>query len=363
MDDRPSFEAGTRVGRYELLAPIARGGMGTVWLARRAAGFEGDALVAIKALDQADERHERMFLDEARIASRIEHPHVAKTFELGAWEGMFYLAMEYVEGESVARIVRHLARHGARNGARNGCRMPIGVALRIAADACAGLHAAHELRDERGRPLDVIHRDASPHNVVLAASGAAKVIDFGIAKAKDRLGAETSFGEVKGTLQYLAPEQVTQPHALDRRVDVWAVGACLHEMLAGAPPFPAEGAAAMLRRLLSGAAPSPLPDDVPQPARTILARSLVHDRTRRFPTAAMMQSALERAIAQVGGGAREDVVRFVRELFGDRLAERRRAIAEAADARRTTSGTRVAVTAEVSEESAAGRARKRAVGS
>ncbi len=351
--DRPSFEPGTRVGRYELLAPIARGGMGTVWLARRAGARGCEGLVALKCLDQGDESFERMFLDEARIASRIHHPNVAQTFELGAWEGTFYLAMEYVEGESVGRIVRHLARSGRT--------LPLGVALRIAADACAGLHAAHELRDDRGRPLDVIHRDASPHNVVLAATGVAKVIDFGIATAKDRLTSATSCGELKGTLRYLAPEQVTRPDELDRRVDVWAVGACLHEMVAGAPPFPQDGGPATIRRLLAGTPPRPLPDSIPQPVRTVLARSLVHDRTRRFPTAAMMRDALERAVAQVGAGTREDVLAFVRSLYGDRLAARRRAIAEAADARRTVSGTRPAVTA--AEDAPEPRARDRASGS
>src|SRR5262249_6365619 len=141
-----------------------------------------------------------MFMDEARIASAIEHPNVAQILDLGETDGLLYTVMEWVDGESLAKLARMAQKRGAP--------MPLHIALRIMADACAGLHAAHELRDEKDVRLGVVHRDVSPQNILVTSGGAVKVIDFGVAKAVNRRGEGTQSGVVKGKIRYLAPEQV-----------------------------------------------------------------------------------------------------------------------------------------------------------
>jgi formylglycine-generating enzyme required for sulfatase activity len=333
MNEHPStasdrtLQVGTRLDRYELLAPLAQGGMGAVWLARLVGvrGFE--KLVAIKTIKtqfHADARFERMFLDEARIASKIHHPNVAQIIELGEQDGFLFLVMEYVEGESIARMKRLLAQRGQE--------IPLPIALRILADACAGLHAAHELCEDDGGHLGVVHRDASPHNMIASAKGSVKVIDFGIVKSRDRVSEETTTGELKGKLQYLAREQVL-PGSIDRRVDVWSIGACLYEMVTGFPPYPPAGVAESVRRLIEKVEPDPLDEDVPGCVKEILARSLTHDRDARYATCLEMQHALEAAIATLGAKVTsDDVGAFVREACKDSLAERRKWVQEAIEA-------------------------------
>src|SRR5262249_54070569 len=163
-----------------------------------------------------------MFLDEARIASGIQHPNVAQILDLGEQDATLYIVMEWVDGESLSKI-RKIAQ-------KKGVPLPLGLALRILSDACAGLHAAHELADRQGKSLGVVHRDVSPHNILVGSAGSVKVIDFGVAKARDRGAGETRSGIVKGKLRYMAPEQA-QGRALDRRADLWALGVCLYELV------------------------------------------------------------------------------------------------------------------------------------
>src|SRR5262249_6532400 len=149
-----------------------------------------------------------MFCDEARIASRIEHANVAQILDVGEHHEMTYLVMEYVDGDALSSIHRALKKHNMR--------IPQGIVLRVMADACGALHAAHELRDAEGALLSVVHRDVSPQNVLVSTKGVAKVIDFGIAKARDRVGGDTSTGQVKGKVRYMAPEQA-MGRSIDRR--------------------------------------------------------------------------------------------------------------------------------------------------
>ncbi|MCL2450262.1 MAG: serine/threonine protein kinase [Polyangiaceae bacterium] len=314
------LRAGDRLDRYELLCPIATGGMATVWLARMRGKRGFEKLFAVKTIRTElveDPRFQEMFLDEARIASGIQHPNVAQILDLGEQRDVLFIVMEWVDGDSLAKV-RKLA-------ARQGVPLPIGVALRALADACAGLHAAHELRDEHGRPLGIVHRDVSPQNILVGASGTIKVIDFGIAKAHNRRQGETGTGVVKGKIQYMAPEQVKKGRSVDRRTDVWALGVCLHELVSGRFPNDGDDDVEVIRKLLADEKPRRAAD-LPEPVTRILDRSLALDPDDRFPTAAAMQRALEAAMNDVGHFATsDDVASFLRAELPE-LAERRRAI-------------------------------------
>ena len=320
------LRAGYRLDRYELLCPIASGGMATVWLARLRGKRGFEKLFAIKTIRTElvdDPRFQEMFLDEARIASGIQHPNVAQILDLGEQEDVLFIVMEWVDGDSLAKIRRLLAKRDAK--------LPLGVVLRVMADACGGLHAAHELRDERGARLEIVHRDVSPHNILVASSGAVKVIDFGIAKAQNRLQGETRTGIVKGKVQYMAPEQVKKGALVDRRADVWSLGICLHELVAGNLPYGGEDEVGVIRMLMSDEAPTISPD-IPEPIARVLERSMVVDPDDRFPTAAGMQRAVETAMKELGVSASgEDIAAFLRSELPEPARRRRDAVGKAID--------------------------------
>lgn len=317
-EERDSILAsGQRLDRYELLTPIASGGMATVWLARLLGKRGFEKLVAIKTIRTEysdDPRFEEMFLDEARIASGIQHPNVAQITDLGEERGVLYIVMEWVDGESLAKL--------RKAAAKRGVPIPLGVALRILADACAGLHAAHELRDQKGEPLGIVHRDISPHNILVSSTGVVKVIDFGIAKAKNRMAKETGTGVVKGKVAYMAREQAMGAD-VDRRVDVWAIGVCLYELLAGELPFDGDNQLEIFQNVISlqkrpyieGATPAVIDD--------ILDKALARVPEDRYRTAAAMERALEEAIQALGvDGSTEAVTDFVQANLADRFAKR-----------------------------------------
>ena len=230
LNDTSPLAPGYRLDRYELLGPLAEGGMASVWIARQRGKHGFEKLVAIKTIlpqYASDDRFRQMFLDEARIASRIEHFNVARIIDLGEEHEVLYLVMEYVDGDSLSKLRRTCTKAGVT--------IPPGVLLRILADACSGLHEAHELKDESGQLLDIVHRDISPHNILVSTKGVAKVIDFGIAKARDRMAGETNAGVLKGKIQYMAPEQALG-RKVDRRADFWAVGARSTTCSRASPP-------------------------------------------------------------------------------------------------------------------------------
>ena len=307
--------------RYELLCPLADGGMASVWVARLRGKHGFEKLLAIKTIlpqFAADERFQEMFLDEARIASRIEHANVAQIVDVGEQHDITYLVMEWVDGDSLSRLYRSLKKKNAA--------LPMNVLLRIVADACGGLHAAHELRGEDGALLGVVHRDVSPQNILVSSRGMAKLIDFGIAKARDRVVGETNAGLLKGKIHYMAPEQALGG-VVDRRADVFAVGAMLYHYLAGAPPFDGANQLAVLKRLTSGLPALPLPASVPPPVAAVVMKALALAPDARFATAADLQAAIEAAMiearltctqAQVGA--------FVAEHAAARTASRKEAI-------------------------------------
>ena len=268
-----ALEPGTRLDRYELLCVLAHGGMANVWLARIQGKLGFQKLFAVKTIlpNVADDvAFKTMFLDEARIASRIEHPNVVHMIDVGE-------AAKVALPRDGPRRGRAAAEAAPRACEKLGTRIPLGVVLRILADACHGLHAAHELCDEAGVPLHVVHRDMSPSNILISSQGVAKVIDFGVAKARDRSTGQTTVGTLKGKISYMPREQALGQD-VDRRADTWALGAVLYYLLAGRPPYKEEHQLATLQLAMSGAPIPPLPVRFRSP---FAPRSRARSRTSR----------------------------------------------------------------------------------
>jgi serine/threonine-protein kinase len=298
--------------------------MGQVWLAalRGKHGFQ--KLFALKTIrpDHAAEPNFRaMFLDEVRIASQLSHPNVASVIELGEEAGILFYSMEYIEGFSLNEVLRVVE--------KNGDRLPAGIGLRICVDACAGLDAAHELRGRDGAPLQVVHRDVSPHNILVSMSGIAKVIDFGVAKARERLAPETTSALLRGKARYMAPEQVAGQSA-DRRADVWAVGIVAYRLLSGHTPFDGPNDMVVLHALLSQKRVPPLGASVPPPLADAVYALLERDPSKRPATAADARRLIEGAMtASRITTSHSDVAAYVAEVMRDRLAAQRAIVAAA----------------------------------
>lgn len=322
-----SLAPGYRLDRYELLCPIASGGMATVWLARLRGKRGFEKLFAIKTIKTeliTDPRYQEMFLDEARIASGIEHPNVAQILDLGEQDDNLYIVMEWVDGESLAKL--------ARLALRKKKLLPLEIILRLMADACAGLHAAHELADVQGHNVGIVHRDVSPQNLLVTVSGALKVIDFGVAKARTRSAGDTQSGVVKGKIRYMAPEQVNAK-AVDRRADVWALGTCLHELMNGRPPYHELADLDVVRHLMTEDPTPRFDPDLAPALKRVLTRSLARDPQERFATAAAMRRAIESAIEELDlNVTSEDVADYVRQNFPELEKTRRETIAKAVEA-------------------------------
>lgn len=312
---------GDRLDRYELLCVLAQGGMGTVWLARMSGKLGFERLVALKTILQTysnDRQFGDMFLDEAKIAAQIDHENVARILEIGEDRGLVYYAMELIDGESLRKLYRDVRAADQI--------FPMGVALRIVADACGGLHATHELYGDDGTPLGVVHRDVSPQNLLISIRGTTKLIDFGVAKARDRVAGETNAGILKGKVQYMPPEQA-MGGVVDRRADVFAIGAIAYHMLSGRPPYDGDNQLAMLRALTSGEPPAPLPSSVPMLVADVVMRALSFEKESRWSTALELHRALEAAMNESGlATSTADVGAFVAEHLHSRSAERRRAV-------------------------------------
>ncbi|MBX3200345.1 MAG: serine/threonine protein kinase, partial [Labilithrix sp.] len=317
---------GDRLDRYELLCVLAQGGMGTVWLARLTGKHGFERLVALKTILPTygnDRQFSDMFLDEARIAAQIDHENVARILEIGEDRDVLYHAMELIDGESLRKLYRDIRAVGAP--------FPLAVALRVAADVCAGLHAVHELRGPDGRPLEVVHRDVSPQNILLNVRGTIKLIDFGVAKARQRRSEDTTAGTLKGKIEYMAPEQA-RGDRVDRRADVYAVGAVLYELLAGEPVRSTEEGRQLLalHELMTGAPYEPLHHSVPLPVRSLVDRALSLDPQLRYGTTEDMRHALEQAMVTIGHVATSDDVANVLTHFSRERTQRRKDAIEVA---------------------------------
>lgn len=322
--DFGSLRPGTRLGRYELLLPVARGGMARVWAARQHGQRGFQKLVAIKTIlpHLAEEpEFERMFLDEARIASGVHHPNVCEIYELGEENSTLYLAMEWVSGDSLSRVLRANGKTEALDPR---------IVCRLVADACAGVHAAHELTDEDGRQLGVVHRDMSPHNILITQDGVAKVCDFGVAKALGRLTEQTSAGQLKGKISYMSPEQVTgQP--VDRRSDVFSIGCVLYEATTGERPFRGDNDFLVMQAILKNeiVPPSSILRNYPPELERIVMRALSAQPILRYPTAERMRFALEELLTKGQLVTQSNVAQVVRARIGGLMDKRRERIKQA----------------------------------
>ena len=295
--------------------------MATVWVARLTGKHGFEKLVAVKTIlpQYADDGEFRtMFLDEARIASRIRHLNVAEILDLGEEGNTLFLVMEWVDGDSLARLYNAVLRENQR--------IPYDVLARIASDACAGLHAAHELRDDTGELLGVVHRDVSPQNILVASNGVTKIIDFGVAKAAQRSSQETSAGLMKGKIQYASPEQA-MGKVLDRRCDVWAMGTVLYQMISGRLPYEGDNQLALLHALTSGKPPRPLPPSVPKGLIDVVRRALAPRLDERFASCDEMRAALDIAVQPPATAG--SVATVVAHYLSDRAAERRKDVQDA----------------------------------
>jgi serine/threonine protein kinase len=306
------WSAGQTVGEYELVAQLREGGMATLFLARRggAAGFSRH--VAIKVIHPEladDEQFRNMFLDEALLSSRIQHPNVVHVEELGTHQGGHFLVMEFVHGCSLSQLQRGLL--GRRR------RLAPAYAAQIAMQVADGLHAAHELKDDQGRSLEVVHRDVTPENILLAYSGHVKLIDFGIAKAYGRRH-RTMDGLLKGKFRYMAPEQALGK-PVDRRVDIYQLGIVLWEMLALRRLFDAESDVDLLAQVQKPRVrpPSAFVDRIP-PALDEAVMAALHPDPRQRPAdaqtfARMLGSAVPSAREVDSGGLRALLLATMKE--------------------------------------------------
>jgi serine/threonine-protein kinase len=309
--------------RYQPLILLGSRASVRVWLGvlRGAAGYLRPVVLK-QALDgegEAGAEARADLLREARLAAALHHPNLVHPFELVEAPKGLLLSMEYVPGVSLSTLVRHLSESGAA--------VPWPVASRIVADAARGLAHAHEALDWHGRPLDVVHRDVSPKNILVAEEGWSKVLDFGIARSA--LATATHGSLVRGTLGYLSPEQACG-ESIDWRSDVFSLGVVLCELVTGERPFHRPTLDQMLEAILN-APPPPLPSETPAVIGDLLARMLARDPAHRTVPMREVADVLEEAAGQHGAG-HGMVATFLRAELGPQLRRRRRRLARLIDA-------------------------------
>jgi serine/threonine protein kinase len=314
--------AGEPWGKYLLVGDIAQGGMAEVFLALHQ-GLEGFLkVVVIKRIlpHMATPNVVQMFADEARLAARLEHPNIVRTYELGEVDGRYFTVMEYLPGEDLRHVLSRLEELERQ--------LPIELAVSIVAQVCSALHFAHELTDPDGFPLGVVHRDLSPTNVFVTYAGEVKLIDFGVAKSRSNF-ALTTEGSIKGKLPYMAPEQVSA-RALDRRTDVFAAGVVLWETLTGTDLFMRDSDVATMFAVVNDPIPAPssLRAEVPPELDAIVMRALERDPALRYRTAEDMRADLEALLATRPKLDPRTIGRTLEELFGRHRAEAKRAISQ-----------------------------------
>jgi eukaryotic-like serine/threonine-protein kinase len=314
------------MGDYELLLRIGRGGMATVWVAKQhAKNPDDERLVAIKAILpelSTDQEFVRMFFDEGRLVRSIRHPNVVEVYEVGDENGIVYLAMEWVEGDSLHTLIAEAGRRRP---------IPPEMAVRIVADAALGLSAAHALKSLKGEPLGVVHRDVSPHNILIGTDGTVRLVDFGVAKAMGRISDVTVAGQLKGKFGYMSPEQA-RARPVDQRSDVFSLGTVLFELTTGRRLFRGEHDAETLKLVTSGEIPKPTSIDpkYPPELEAIVLRALQRDVGKRYQTANALREDLEAYLkSRRIVVARAGIAALLKRVLGSRIEDRRNALRSA----------------------------------
>lgn len=296
-----------------------------VWAARLKGTRGFQKIVAVKTMLpklSEDEQFEQMFLDEASLASEIHHPHVVEILDLGEQQGVLFLVMEWIDGVPLNQLMKAARAEGG---------VPVSVAVRIAMQACAGLHAAHELRNADGKLVGLVHRDVSPQNILVTFEGVTKVVDFGVAKATAIGGGATVAGQIKGKVAYMAPEQI-KGLGIDRRVDVFALGIVLYALTTGKHPFRRESEAATMYNICAPQPvmpPSKVIPDYPREVEQIVNKALAKDPDKRYQSANDMLRDLAQLPAALRASTDDEVGGFVRRLLNSKREERQAALASA----------------------------------
>ncbi len=303
-------------GRYQLLKKLATGGMGQVFLARQLGLVGFEKLVVVKRILphlSEDQDFINMFFDEARIAALLNHPNIAQIYDLGEVEGIFYIAMEYVHGDSL-RAVNHQA-----NALQGG--MPLPLKLRVVADAAGALDAAHRARGPAGQPLSLIHRDVSPQNILVGFNGSVKLIDFGVAKATGKIST-TLTGAIKGKYAYMSPEQA-RGEELDHRSDIFGLGIVFYEILTSTRLFKRESDTATMKAVVAAKIepPSSIVKGIPKAIDVVVMKALARRRQDRFQSAAELQLAIEDyLVRQRLASTPSHLAAYMQKLYAHELA-------------------------------------------
>src|SRR5512133_314599 len=306
-----------QIGKYQILAELGRGGAASVSLAIARGKGDVRKLVVLKALlPELAEEPEAVtaFIDEAKLAAQLSHPNVVQTFEVGSESGRHVIVMEYLDGQSLSRIIR--------TASRTENALPLPVHLRILIEVLEGLHYAHEMKAFDGKPMQLVHRDVSPQNVIVTYDGQVKILDFGIAKAATT-STHTAAGIMKGKIAYMAPEQMAGT-GVDCRADIYSAGCMLWAAAANQKLLHEVPDVQIVRAVVAGKIPSPrsVNPACPEELQRIVMRALHPDPDRRYPTAREMQSDLEQFADTLGKSVKaRDLGRFVSQLFADTRAE------------------------------------------
>jgi serine/threonine-protein kinase len=322
--------AGETFGKYRLIGIISTGGMGELYLALQA-GLEGfTRVVALKRMLphlESSEDFVRMFLDEARLAARLDHQNIIRIYELGEFGGRYFTAMEYLPGEDLAKVLEAISEQKAE--------VPSDIAATLMQAAADGLHFAHELTDAEGTSLKLVHRDVSPQNIVVTYYGGVKVVDFGIAKAADNLSA-TRAGTFKGKLGYVSPEQLNDAGSIDRRSDIFCLGIIMWELLAGRRLFARKNEMDTIMAIREGKVP-PLEEirpDIDPMLPPIVMKALAQDPNERHQTAEQLRVDLESYLSsRPWRPTTRELADWLEKVFGSERALAKQAIARGTNLR------------------------------
>ncbi len=325
-DFDPSPLRGTKLGRYELLANIGKGGMASVWVARDTSGKQTSP-VAVKVIREELAREPKartMFLVEGAVVAGIRHSHVVRVFEVSQSSGILYMVMEWVEGAALHALISEANKRKA---------IPAEHAVRLIADTAGGLHAAHEMKDQKGVPRNLVHCDMSPQNILVGLDGTVKLVDFGVASTVGRLGTTTADGVpfVRGKVGYMSPEQ-TRADVLDRRSDIFSLGIVLFELTTGFRLFRGRDSRHTIELVRQARIPRPtqIMNGYPKELEAVVLKALQRDLALRFQTAEEFKNALEQylrneriVVAPAGIGG------LVKRVLGPRIEHHRTLIREA----------------------------------